>query len=227
MNYLLWDELAEAKQDDEDDEPLLSIKSLPGGHVLDVAMMTSTSTGHLISAGLDRIIQVWDVRTGSRARIVSDPEHPEENPFPVLAMTTSRDSNWLALLSPKGVLLWNLLERKWEKSVEVDMVGHKSESFFFSEERHGPTIPSVVIVRRNGTMLEVQLERDSVKEYLVCKTPLICVVPTEERCECYYWGQVSTCHGANSPNSLRQSIGSPPNYSYSIPEKLYPPSHQE
>ncbi|RKU42472.1 hypothetical protein DL546_005090 [Coniochaeta pulveracea] len=181
MNYLLWDELAEAKQDDPEDQPLLSIKSLPGGHELDVAMLTSTSTGHLISAGLDRTIQVWDVRTGSRARIISNPERPEEDPFPILGMTTSRDSNWLAILSPKRVLLWNLWERRWEKSVEVDMVGHKSESFFFSEERHGPAIPSVVIVKRNGTMLEVQLERDLVKEYLVCKTPLICVVPTEER----------------------------------------------
>jgi hypothetical protein len=161
--------------------------------VLDVAMLTSTSTGHLISAGLDRIIQVWDVRTGSRARIISDPENPEEDPFPILAMTTSKDSNWLAILSPRRVLLWDLWERKWEKSVEVDMVGHKSESFFFSEERHGPQIPNVMIVRRNGTMLEVQLERDLVKEYLVCKTPLICVGPTEER-------------SLGSPSSPQQTI---------------------
>lgn len=183
MNYLLWDELAEAKRDnDEEEDPLLSVKTLGEGHLLDVAMLSACPDGHLVSAGLDRIIQVWDIRTGSRCRVISDPERPTEDPFPILAMATSKDSNWLALLSPRKVLLWNLWEQKWGKSMDVDMVGHKAESFFFSDEKRG-LIPSLIIVRRNGTMLEIQYDDGEVNEYLVCKTSLVCAIPMEEKCE--------------------------------------------
>jgi hypothetical protein len=183
MHYLLWDELAEAKRDTgEEEDPLLSVKTLSEGHLLDIAMLTPSHDGHLISAGLDRIIQVWDIRTGSRSRVVFDPERAAENPFPILAMATSYDSNWLAFLSPKKVLLWNLWEQKWGRSITVDMVGHRPESFFFSDERRGP-MPSLIIVRRNGTMLEIQLDEDHVGEYTICKTPLVCAVPMREKCK--------------------------------------------
>lgn len=202
MNYLLWDELAEAKRDhEEDEEPLLSIKSLGDGHLLDIAMMKACPDGHLVSAGLDRIIQVWDIRTGSRSRVVSDPEHPAEDPFPILAMATSYDSNWLALLSPRKVLLWNLWERKWAKSIEVDMVGHKSECFFFADEKRGTALPSLVIVRRNGTMLDVQFEEEEVSGHIVCKTPLICAAPMKEKCE---------HHTSPSPCVIANMLKQPP-----------------
>ncbi|OIW29811.1 hypothetical protein CONLIGDRAFT_345878 [Coniochaeta ligniaria NRRL 30616] len=181
MNYLLWDELAEAKRDaGEEEDPLLSVKTLREGHLLDVAMLTACRDGHLVSAGLDRIIQVWDIRTGSRHRVMSDPDRPEENPFPILAMAVSYDSKWLALLSPQRVLLWNLWEQKWGKHIPVDMVGHRAELLFFSDDRRG-IIPSLIIVRRNGIMLEVQFDEEEVSEYVVCRTPLVCAVPMQEK----------------------------------------------
>lgn len=183
MNYLLWDELAEANRDSgEDEDPLLSVKTLSEGHLLDVAMLTACRDGHLVSAGLDRIIEVWDIRTGSRSRVMSDPDRPEEDPFPLLGMAVSYDSNWLALLSPRRVLLWNLWERKWCNSTPVDMVGHRAELLFFSDEKQS-TAPNVVIVRRNGTMLDVNFDEAEVKEYVVCKTPLVCAVPMQEKCK--------------------------------------------
>lgn len=181
MNYLLWDELAEAKRDnEEDEEPLLSIKSLAEGHALDIVMMTACKNGHLVSAGLDRSIQVWDIRTGSRG-LVSDPERPAEDPFPILAMATSRDSNWLAILSPRKVFVWDLWEHSWAKVIDVDMVGHRAEAFFFTGEKRGPELPSLVVVRRSGTMLEIQLKGEGVNEYTICRTSLICASPMEEK----------------------------------------------
>lgn len=183
MNYLLWDELAEAKRDaGEEEDPLLSVKTLSEGHLLDVAMLTASRDGHLISAGLDRIIEVWDIRTGSRSRVLSDPDRPEQNPFPILAMAVSYDSKWLALLSSQRVLLWNLWEQKWGRSAPVDMVGQRAELLFFGDERHGK-IPSLIIVRRSGVMLEVDFNDDEVNDYVVCKTPLVCAVPMHEKCK--------------------------------------------
>jgi hypothetical protein len=181
MNYLLWDELAEAKRDNsEDEDPLLSIKTLREGHLLDVAMLTACRDGHLVSAGLDRAIQVWDIRTGSRSRIISDPDRPEDDPFPVLGMAVSYDSNWLALLSSQKVMLWNLWEQQWGKSVPVEMAGHRAELLFFSDDKRSK-LPSLNIVRRNGTMLEVKFDDVTVSDHVVCKTPLVCAVPIQER----------------------------------------------
>ncbi|KAB5575950.1 sterol-sensing domain of SREBP cleavage-activation-domain-containing protein [Coniochaeta sp. 2T2.1] len=180
MNYLLWDELAEAKRGGGDEDPLLSIKTLSEGHLLDVAMLTACRDGHLVSAGLDRIIQVWDIRTGSCSPVMSDPDRPEDNPFPILAMAVSHDSNWLALLSPQKVLLWNLWEQKWGKSMPVDLGGHRVELLLFTDKRRS-AIPTIVVVKRNGVMLEVSFDEDEVSEYLVCKTPLVCAVPMKEK----------------------------------------------
>lgn len=214
MNYLLWDELAEAKRDTgEDEDPLLSVKTLSEGHLLDVAMLTACRDGHLVSAGLDRIIQVWDIRTGSRSRVMSDPDRPEENPFPILGMAASYDSNWLALLSPQRVLIWDLWEHQWAKSIHVDMVGHRAELIFFRDERRTTptgTLPSLNIVRRNGTMLEVKFDEERVKEYVVCRTPLICAVPMQEKCKSLlmsrFWASLTQMEASGSPVAPQSSI---------------------
>jgi len=182
MNYLLWDDISESKNDEDGPEPdpLVSIKSLSAGHMLDIAMMTASSNGYLVSAGLDRVIQVWNVRSDSRSRVISDPENPMENPFPVLAMAVDKNPTWLALLSPRTVLLWNLDEQKWGPSMAIDMEEHKPISFFF-DPRSSITMPILIIVRRNGTMVELDLGAGASMEYVVCKSPLLCAVPIEER----------------------------------------------
>lgn len=181
MNYLLWDDISEAADDDfPEADPLLSIKSLSAGHVLDIVMMTASSNGYLVSAGLDRLIQVWNVRAGSRSRVISDPENPEEDPFPVLAMAVDNTPTWLALLSPRTVMLWNLHEQRWGKSMAVDTEGHKPISFFF-DSRSSATAPVLIMVRRNGTMAELDLGAGECTEYVVCKTSLVYAVPIEEK----------------------------------------------
>lgn len=176
MNYLLWDELAESKAyEDLDDEPLLSIKTLSGGHALDVAMLSASSDGQVVSAGLDRVIRAWNVRYEFASYVVYGPKDLSENPMPIHAMTIDDDSRWLALLSTYKVFLWDLVEQKWGPSAPVDLYGQKPEAFFFGTREKGSNNLSVVIVRRNGTMVESwPTVRDST-EYIVCKTPLVCV----------------------------------------------------
>ena len=182
MNYLLWDEMAEAKGDDEspDAQPLLNIKSLNAGHMLDIVMMAGSSNGYLVSAGLDRNIQVWNVRSGCRSRVTSDPRSLGRDPFPVIAMAINRGSTWLALLTTQKVLLWNLSEKTWGPSMGVDMDGHKPPLLFFDPTRDNP-LPVVIIVRRNGTMAELDFAAGECTDYAICKSPLICAVPIEEK----------------------------------------------
>jgi hypothetical protein len=180
-NYLLWDELAEAKQDvAKDEKPLISVKSLSGGHLLDVALLSASSDGHLVSAGLDRMIQVWDVKSAQKIRVISDPERPMENPFPVLSMTIDKSSTWLAILSTTKILLWSLTENRWGPSMEVDMSKHKVEAFFFDCSVAGRK-PTVITVRRNGSLIESDFETMCCKEHSVYDGHLVSAVPVDER----------------------------------------------
>ncbi|KAK5657311.1 hypothetical protein OQA88_3375 [Cercophora sp. LCS_1] len=165
--------------DHPDGEPLLSIQGLRRDHTLDIVKMAASPGGNLVSIGLDRVIQIWDVPGGKRSRVMSDPEVPLENPFPVLGVAIDDASKQLALLSWTRVFLWDIEKQQWGPTMQIDLGGQKPEAVFFNNKREG-TLPSLVVVRKNGTMVEVQTESEELYEYVVCKTPLVLAVPFPE-----------------------------------------------
>ncbi|UQC82779.1 uncharacterized protein CLUP02_08269 [Colletotrichum lupini] len=184
MNYLLWGEDAESRRnDDMGDKPLLAIESLPEAHTLDVLRMTSSYDGHIISVSLDRSIRVWDVRSGERDYSLADIEAPPEDPFPVLAVATDKKSSWLALLSSNKVFLWNLVEHRWSQPIPVDLKSPRPDKppyFFFGTPTFDFSSP-LVIVRRNGTMIQIVPGQNEPMEFSICKSPLVSVRPLVQK----------------------------------------------
>ncbi|KAK4153121.1 sterol regulatory element-binding protein cleavage-activating protein [Chaetomidium leptoderma] len=181
-NHLIKDRFEDgAGSDHPDDEPLLSVRSLTKGHTLDVAMLTASPGGQLVSVGLDRAVQVWDVPSGSRSRVLSDPEVPLENPFPVLSIALDAKSKWLALVSWQRVLLWNVEEQQWAGVRDIDLGGHRPEAVFFITKSL-EAAPALVLVRRNGIGLEMQVKTEESRDFLICKTPLVWAVSFAEKC---------------------------------------------
>ncbi|KAK4103901.1 hypothetical protein N658DRAFT_234782 [Parathielavia hyrcaniae] len=180
-NHLIKDQLKDGSGSNHpDDEPLLSVRSLRGGHSLDVAMLRASPAGQVVSVGLDRAIQVWDVRSGSRSRVPSNPDVPSENPFPVLGMALDEKSKWLALVSWRKVFLWDTEEQRWAGLWDVDLGGHRPEAVFFVTK--APAMgPTLVLVRRNGMGLEIQIESGEPRDFLICKTPLVWAVSFTEK----------------------------------------------
>ncbi|KAK4238892.1 sterol regulatory element-binding protein cleavage-activating protein [Achaetomium macrosporum] len=179
--YLIKDQSKDGPGDHPDDEPLLSVRTMSKGHTLDVAMLAASPGGQLVSVGLDRAIQVWDVPAGSRSRVLSDPEVPLENPFPVLSMAMDDGGKWLALVSWQRVFLWSLEEQQWTGTRDIDLGGHRPEAAFFITRMPDAT-PSLVLVRRNGIGLEIQLESQEIRDFVICRTPLVWAVSfTEQR----------------------------------------------
>ncbi|KAH8664066.1 sterol-sensing domain of SREBP cleavage-activation-domain-containing protein [Xylariales sp. PMI_506] len=165
MNYLLWDELAESRSVTlHEEQPLLQVKTLSGGHSLDVAMLATSMDGHIVSVGLDRVVRVWDIKTGGNYMLVGN-DKVEIN-FPILAMCINDESKWLALLTPESVLLWDLHEQRWGPSVAVDLFRHRPEAFFFTADDSLGLQP-LVIVRRDGTMTEIRPGTEEVDNYVV------------------------------------------------------------
>lgn len=152
-------------------ESLLTVKSLAGCHTLDVLMLASAHQDRLVSVGLDRVVGVWDLRLGLQAKVKTKPGHAP-NPFPLLAIALDADSKWLAFLSPHELLMWNVAQQRWGPSVDLEVGGTNPEAFFFVD-RAGESAEAVVIVKRDGIMLEVEPATGEVEETVVCKTPLI------------------------------------------------------
>ncbi|KAL2266368.1 hypothetical protein VTJ83DRAFT_5720 [Remersonia thermophila] len=181
-NHLIKDR----SQDNESSGPadgssVLSVRALSKGHTLDVAMLTASPDGRLVSVGLDRAIQVWDVPSGARARVLSDPEVPLENPFPVLSMALDDRAAWLALVTWQRVFLWSVERNEWAGTRDVDLGGHRPEAVYFATK--GPGVaPSLVLVRRNGIGLEIEIDKEEAKDFVICKTPLVWAVSFAEKC---------------------------------------------
>lgn len=180
MNVLLWDEMAQARgEDDDEEEPLVSIKSLEHGHELDIAKIKVAPDGQIISVGLDRRIRVWNFRSEFASYVLSRPRPPMDDPFPILSMAVDEDSTRLAILTTYQVLFWSITEQQWTSSVAVDLNGQKPEAFFFASRKED--LRSVVIVRRNGTLSEVWPKVHETTDHFICKSPLGCVVPIAEK----------------------------------------------
>lgn len=181
MNYLLWDEMVDVRgEDDVDEEPLVSVKSLANGHQLDIARLLVAPDSHVVSAGLDRKIRVWDLQYDFASHDLDKPGSPMDSPFPIQAMAVDSASTWLAILSTYRVLLWSITKQEWGPSAPVDLYGQKPEAFFFGPTRNNSRL-SIVIVRRNGTMTEIFLDGLEHSDHMICKSPLSCAVTIAEK----------------------------------------------
>lgn len=178
ISYLLWeDEGSREGEWDDDDTPLLSVKTFPEGHSLDIAMIATSSDGHLVSVGLDRSIRVWDVRSGTNYALSEGGSVASSMLFPVLAIAIDDESRWLALLSRYRVAFFNLSERTWGASVPVDLGGYRPEAAFFSPTTSNLP-PLFIIVRKNGTLIEFNVEQgEGSADFVICPSPLVCAEP--------------------------------------------------
>lgn len=171
ISFLLYeDETNIEEESDDEDMPLLSIKHLPEKHALDVAMLATSGEGHIVSVGLDRVIYVWNA--GSTQSGYALPASDAGDNFPVLALTVDDESRWLAILSPGRVSLWNLLEKRWGSSMLVDPLTQRPEAALFIS-REGQDTPALILVRRNGTVAELDVQAGIKNDaFTICESTL-------------------------------------------------------
>jgi hypothetical protein len=137
-------------------------------------LLATSKAGIIASVGLDRSIRIWDIRRETTTYLVYDPES-HVNPFPLLAISIDGDSNWLAVLSAQNrVYMWNIPERRWGPSIDVDVKGRVPVAFFFGHDET-EFINPVFIVRQNGLMSELHVESGKNIELQICRSPLVSV----------------------------------------------------
>lgn len=172
-SYLLWFEDENSESEDGRRSPVLSVKTLTGGHTLDVAMITSSPGGHVISAGLDRKIWVWDTRPGGTYYAIPGTEVLDGcGLFPVLGLTVDDDSKLLAVLSSSHVRIWNLTEYSWSEPVELKQSYQKPEMFCF-HSASTKDMPRLEILHKNGTLTEISgIKSQTNQDYVISPEPV-------------------------------------------------------
>jgi hypothetical protein len=105
---------------------------------------------------------------------------PLENPFPVLSMAMDDGGRWLALVSWQRVFLWSLEEQQWAGTRDIDLGGHRPEAVFFMTKAPDAR-PTLVLVRRNGVGLEIRLGSQEIRDFVICRTPLVWAVSFTEK----------------------------------------------
>lgn len=157
---LLADEETSDKLSGFDESSTLSVKTLSGGHVLDVAMIAASSDGQIVSAGLDRTIRVWDIRShGTSYELPGAKLLDGRGLFPILGIAVDADSKWLAIMSVTQIRLWSLTEYAWSEPIAMGSGSHNPEVFCF-HPRSTQKTPRLVIVRKDGTLTDVSVIGD-------------------------------------------------------------------
>ena len=155
MNFLLWEDDTElGNNGDGDETPILFIKSMKAGHVLDIALLFSLGDGRIVSIGLDRVVRLWDLRGPGSSYVVADGNDVGQCPFPILSVVSDSRLEWMALLSPSKISFWNLADRYWGESIPLDDFHGRPESIFFDEATDRGS-QNIVMVFKNGTVVEV------------------------------------------------------------------------
>ena len=166
MNYLLWNEEDTSQDDDgtvHKEDPLMTVTTLTPGHDLDVAMLSASPDGVVVSVGLDRRIGIWDLRQKDRSHYIS-PTTNELYPFPILAMAIDEQADWVALLSVTGrLMLWNINDKQWGPSGIIGTESRAPPLFSFKPSKTG-AIASLLIVWTSGSLIEVNFHLESANQ---------------------------------------------------------------
>lgn len=177
-SFLLWEEDEQPGASGDinlnDTSSLLSVKSLNGGHALDIALMAQASDGHLVTVGLDRIVRVWNIRAGLSSYVVADGRHEHHQLFPILTVQIDDQCFWLALLSTSRISFWSLPERQWTRSRPIESKNRRLECLWL-DSRHNRRLPAALIVWRDGTVTDLLGGDDEVGDDLnISGVPLSC-----------------------------------------------------
>lgn len=176
MNYLLWNEISEDDEDHDrpEDGPLLGVKTLSKGHILDIALLAASPAGVVASFGLDRRIRIWDIKNDVYSYAVNraDPFAP----FSVAAMTIDPDGKWLGIVSTCGqIVSWDIERREWTLLKTVELKG-RPLAFWFGAGQNDGQRPELTLIQHNGYMTDLKPGLSQVNELRICKSALVSAV---------------------------------------------------
>ncbi|OCK80613.1 hypothetical protein K432DRAFT_352633 [Lepidopterella palustris CBS 459.81] len=176
VNYLLWNELPEDLEEDDTDEPLITVRTLPKSHDLDIVRLTASGKGHLVSISLDRSTSIWyHDRTRGYNQSIIKPASTAPPLWPIVATTIDDGGNWLALCTAGGrVAFWSLPQRRFLMSPMVELRG-QLPTFFSFASMHAAEHEwlSLVIVTPDGCLSALDCRSGHLRTHQICCSTIL------------------------------------------------------
>ncbi|KAI9766074.1 MAG: hypothetical protein M1840_006781 [Geoglossum simile] len=176
MNYLLWSGVSDDITGVTDPtEPPLSIKTYSGGHALDVAILSASSSGTLASLGLDRRVIVRSLKMGwsRNVTVKFQPMEMERSFWPVVSLALDDCANWLAICSRSGLIsLLDLHHEGVAQTINVDIDGQQPSAFFFTPEHYTPGA-RLILVKPDGWLIEIDPRTFRVFKQRCCYSKIV------------------------------------------------------
>jgi WD40 repeat protein len=166
MQYLLWNELSEEDTDvNSTPVSILSVKTLPKVHKLDIVKLTTCSKGHLITIGLDRITAISLFDTINHTYSFSALNTTKMTPpfWPINEIAIDDNGTWAALCAGDGyVAFWNLPERRLSHFLHANFQGQKPLLFSLNTiERADVERLSLIVCLPDGQVNEFDIQRST------------------------------------------------------------------
>jgi hypothetical protein len=182
MNYLLWTGLPEVVDEDEDEDALFSVKTLPASQTLDIVNLVSGSKGHLASISLDRSTSIW--LNSRRGYIQTTLQTATMKPrvWPIVATAMDDSGNYIALCGETGQIgIWTISTSRFSQFPTVDIRDQIPVLFSFAGISRGDVEkPHLVILGPDGILTEIdartgtQVTKRISPSAIVCATVYTC-----------------------------------------------------
>lgn len=173
MNYLLFDDVPmdEPTRSRKGEGPQLTCQTLIEGHSLDIAMITASPKGVVVSVGLDRRIVVWKLATSRRpaSKDVIRPTCSEHNLWPVIAIALCPKGEWLAVAPRNGPISFFRADKAvFYRTLPVDMRGQAPSAFFFAPDMGLNLGPRLIVIGHDGWLSEVFVKTGETVRHRIC-----------------------------------------------------------
>jgi len=176
MNYLLWTGLPEGAQEEENEDTMFTVDTLPVPQTLDIVRLTSSPQGHITGISLDRTTSVWTRYQNGFRQTALQTATMKPKLWPIMASTMDDGGNILALCSEDGLVgLWGLAASRFSCVQTVDLRGQVPILFTFANiQRSDYEVLTLLIVTPDGCLIEFEARGGTHHIRRICTWSILC-----------------------------------------------------
>jgi hypothetical protein len=176
VNYLLWTGLPEGAEEEEEEDSIFTVSTLPTAQILDIVRIASSPKGHVVGISLDRTTSLWIHDKGRFSQSILRTADMKPKLWPITTCTLDDSGSMLALCTDDGLIgLWDLAASRFSSLHTVDLRGQVPILFNFA------TIPgedqesfSLWIVTPDGYLTQFETYGGVHQTRRICARQIIC-----------------------------------------------------
>lgn len=177
LNYLLWTGIPVPSDESDEEEAVLSVKTLPTPQTLDVVRLITCSKGHLATISLDRSTAIWLHGRSGYLHTTLQTAAMKPKLWPIHASAMDEGGSLLALCADTGQIgLWSIAASRFLMFPKVDLRGQAPilYSFVTLMTRTDAEKTCLIIVSPDGYLTELEARTGIHRTKRISSSPIVC-----------------------------------------------------